>query len=90
MTVDIPVTAADSVASLTVNKIGSVLTLNVALPLETTAERFWVGKKLRPLFKTSTDVIVPAALTLGENSGIIDSGPWGPSFNVIIGGAPAL
>ena len=67
MTVDIPVTAADSVASLTVNNIGSVFTLKVALPLETTAERFWVGKKFLPLFITSTDVIVPAALTFGEN-----------------------
>ena len=75
VTVDIPVTAADSVASLTVNKIGSVFTLKVALPLEMTALKFCVGKKFRPLFKTSTDVIVPAALTLGENSGIIDSGP---------------
>ena len=40
VTVDMPVTSDESVASLTVNKIGSVLTLNVALPLETTAERF--------------------------------------------------
>ena len=69
-------TDADSVASLTVNNIGSVLTLKVAFPLEIFAVKFCVGKKLRPLLRTSTEVIVPAALTLGENSGSIDSGPW--------------
>ena len=49
-----------------------------------------MGKKFLPLFITSTDVIVPAALTFGENSGKIDSGPCGDSFKVMMGGAPAL
>ena len=86
MTVERPVTADVSVASLTVNKIGSVITWNVALPLDMTVDRFCVGKKFLPLLITSTDVIVPAALTFGENSGRIDSGPCGSSFSVITGG----
>ena len=81
-------TAAVSVASLTVNNIGSVITWNVALPLDISACKFCVGKKFLPLFITSTEVIVPAALTFGENSGRMDSGPCGLSFSVIIGGEP--
>ena len=88
VTDDIPVTDAESVASLTVNNIGSVFTLKVALPDDIFTERFCEGKKLRPLLITSTEVIVPAVLTFGENSGRIDSGPCGPSFNVMMGGDP--
>ena len=90
VTVDIPVTSDESVASLTVNSIGSVLTLKVAFPLDILAVKFCVGKKFLPEFNTSTEVIVPAALTFGENSGSIDSGPCGSSFSVIIGGAAAV
>ena len=86
VTVVMPVTAAVSVASLTVNNIGSVITWNVALPLDITVDKFCVGKKFRPLLITSTEVIVPAILTFGENSGRIASGPCGSSFNVITGG----
>ena len=77
VTVDKPVTAAVSDASLTVNHIGSVITWNVALPLDITVVKFCVGKKFLPLLIISTDVIVPAALTFGENSGRIASGPCG-------------
>ena len=58
----------------------------MALPLDITVDKFCVGKKFLPLLITSTDVIVPAALTFGENSGNIDSGPCGSSFNVMTGG----
>ena len=51
-----------------------------------TVDRFCVGKKFRPLLITSTEVIVPAILTLGENSGRIASGPCGYSLSVITGG----
>ena len=86
VTVDKPVTAAVSDASLTVNNIGSVITWNVALPLDITVVKFCVGQKFLPLLIISTDVIVPAALTFGENSGRIASGPCGSSFSVITGG----
>ena len=51
------------------------MTWNVALPLDIIVDKFCVGRKFLPLLIISTDVIVPAALTFGENSGRIDSGP---------------
>ena len=75
--------------ALIVNKIGSVSTSNWAFPPPLTLTvNDWFAKKFLPLEITSTDVIVPAALTFGENSGRIVSGPCGLSFNVIIGGDP--
>ena len=50
-----------SVASSTVNNIGSVTAIPTALPVLNETSIGWIGKKFLPLAITSTDVIVPAA-----------------------------
>ena len=71
------------------NNIGSVTAIPTALPVLNEISIGWIGKKFLPLAITSTDVIVPAALTLADNSAKIPSGPAGAVTNTF-GGAAAL
>ena len=79
-----------SVASSTVNNIGSVTAIPVAPPVPLNVTSIGcIGKKFLPLAITSTDEIVPAALTLADNSAKIPSGPAGDVSNTF-GGEAAL
>ena len=67
-----------SVASSTVNNIGSVTAIPVAPPVPLNETSIGcIGKKFLPLAIQSTDEIVPAALTLADSSAKIPSGPAG-------------
>ena len=74
-----------SVAVSTVNRIGSVTAIATAEPSEKVIFIGWLGRKFLPLAMMSTELMVPAALTLADSSATIDSGPCGVSIRTLGG-----